>query len=194
MPGPRRMTPPGMVAAMVDPLTTRRLVHRALFLAIAAVILFLRLLPLSPGTGGLPGPDIFLALTLAWVLRRPDYVPAALIVAVILLEDLMFMRPPGLWSLMVLLGTEFLRRREQALRDLPFMLEWLVIGGVLAAMFLGNRAVLALVMVPQPGLGQDLLRLLATLAAYPVVVAASRLAFGLRRAAPGEVDALGHRL
>lgn len=179
---------------MVDPLTTRRLVHRALFLAIAAVILFLRLLPLSPGTGGLPGPDIFLALTLAWVLRRPDYVPAALIVAVILLEDLMFMRPPGLWPLMVLLGTEFLRRREQALRDLPFMLEWLVIGGVLAAMFLGNRAVLALVMVPQPGLGQDLLRLLATLAAYPVVVAASRLAFGLRRAAPGEVDALGHRL
>jgi rod shape-determining protein MreD len=40
----------------------------------------------------------------------------------------------------------------------------------------------------------ELLRLLVTLAAYPLVVVASRLALGLRRAAPGEVDALGHRL
>ncbi|NCU20454.1 rod shape-determining protein MreD, partial [Candidatus Falkowbacteria bacterium] len=59
---------------MIDPITRQQLWHIALYLAIAAVLLFLRLLPISPGTGGLPGPDLMLALTLAWVLRRPDYV------------------------------------------------------------------------------------------------------------------------
>ncbi|MEZ5882984.1 MAG: rod shape-determining protein MreD [Paracoccaceae bacterium] len=179
---------------MVDPLTTRRILHRALFAGIAAVILFLHLLPLSSGAGGIPGPDLMLALTLAWVLRRPDYVPALLIVAVFLLEDLMYMRPPGLWPLIVLLGTELLRAREQGLRDLPHVLELAVVGGLMVAMLIARRLVLALVMIEQPPLGMELLRLLVTLAAYPLVVVASRLALGLRRAAPGEVDALGHRL
>lgn len=173
---------------MVDPLTTRRALHRALFLAIVAVTLFLRLLPLSPGHGGFPGPDLVLALTLAWLMRRPDFVPALLIAAVVLLEDLMFLRPPGLWPLIVLLGTESLRARQDSLRTLPFAVEWLVVAAVVAGMVLANRAVLALVLVPQPALGQDLLRMVATLAVYPAVVLASRLALDLRHAPPGEVD------
>lgn len=179
---------------MVDPLTTRRFVHRAIFAAIAAVILFLRLLPLSSGAGGIPGPDLMLALTLAWVLRRPDYVPALLIAAVFLLEDLMYMRPPGLWPLLVVLGTEILRAREEGLRNLPHVLELVVVGGLMAAMLIAKRLVLALVMIDQPPLGMELLQLLVTLAVYPLVVVASRIALGLRRPAPGEVDALGHRL
>ena len=71
---------------MVDPLTTRRLAHRALYVALAAVILFLRLLPVNPMAHGIPGPDLMLAFTLAWVLRRPDFVPALLIVAVVQLK------------------------------------------------------------------------------------------------------------
>ncbi len=179
---------------MIDPITRQRLWHIALYLAIAAVLLFLRLLPISPGTGGLPGPDLMLALTLAWVLRRPDYVPALMIAAVFVLEDLMYQRPPGLWALAVLLGTEFLRAREPGLRDLTFLLEWLVVGAVMAAMLLLTRTVLLVLMVPQPPLGLALLQYLATLVAYPVVVVASHLAFGLRRAAPGEVDAFGRKL
>ena len=42
-------------------------------------------------------------------------------------------------------------------------------------------------LAPLPPLGQDILRLIATLAAYPLVVVVLR-AFGLRRAAPGEMD------
>jgi rod shape-determining protein MreD len=77
---------------------------------------------------------------------------------------------------------------------MPFVLELALMGGLMVAMVLANRMVLALVMVDQPPLGLELLRLLMTLAAYPFVVALSKLAFGLRRAAPGEVDAFGHRL
>ena len=179
---------------MVDPLTRRRIAHRALYVGLVAAILFLRLLPVNPMATGIPGPDLTLALTLAWVLRRPDYVPALLIVAAFLLEDLMFWRPVGLWALIVLVGTEFLRAREGATRDLPFLLEMALVAGVMVAMLLLNRMILGLAMVDQPALGLELLRLVMTLIAYPFVVALSRLAFGLRRAAPGEIDPLGHRL
>ncbi|WP_372839577.1 rod shape-determining protein MreD [Phaeovulum sp.] len=179
---------------MVDPISRQLWLHRALYLAIAMVVLFLRLLPLSSGASGWPGPDITLALTLAWLLRRPEFVPAVLVVAVMLIEDLMFQRPPGLWALIVLGGTEFLRAREVSLRDLSFMLEWITVGVLLLVMVLADRLVLSLLMVPQPPLGLTLLYYLATLAAYPLVVIASYAAFGLRRAAPGEVDAFGRRL
>ncbi len=179
---------------MVDPLTTRRWAHRALFLALAAVIVFLRLLPINATSHGIPGPDLMIAFTLAWVLRRPDYVPALLIVMIFLIEDLIYWRPVGLWALIVLAGTEVLRAREEASRDMPFALEMALVGGLLAAMVLLNRLVLGLAMVGQPPLGLELLRLVMTLLAYPFVVALSMLGFGLRRAAPGEVDAWGHRL
>ncbi|MDP1668646.1 rod shape-determining protein MreD [Phaeovulum sp.] len=179
---------------MVDPISRQLLFHRTLFLGLALGVLFLRLLPLSSGTSGWPGPDITLAITLAWLLRRPEYVPAMLIVAVMLIEDLMFQRPPGLWALIVLGGTEFLRAREASLRDLSFLLEWLTVGVLLLAMVLANRMVLAVLMVPQPALGLSLLHFLATIAVYPLVVIASYIAVGLRRAAPGEVDAFGRRL
>jgi len=42
-----------------------------------------RILPLSTEPGSVPGPDVVLCLTFAWVLRRPEYVPALLIAAVL---------------------------------------------------------------------------------------------------------------
>lgn len=179
---------------MIDPLTRRRLSHRALFAAIGIVLIFIRLMPVNHTPGGLPGPDLTLALTLAWLLRRPEYVPAALIVLVFLLEDVMFWRPIGLWTLIVLGATEFLRTREQSLRDLPFALEWALVTGLLIAMVTLKRMILLMTMVEQPALGLELFQMLMTLVAYPIVVVVSRVAFGLRRAAPGEVDAFGHRM
>lgn len=179
---------------MVDPIRRARFLHAALFVALAATVLFVRMLPLSAMPARWPGPDLILCLTLVWVLRRPDYVPALMIALVFLVEDLLTMRPPGLWPLIVLGATEFLRSREAVLRDLPFGLEWLLTGALIVAMVLVNHAVLALFVVPQGGAGPALVRALATMAAYPVVVFASLQAFGLRKAAPGEVDALGHRL
>lgn len=179
---------------MVDPIRRARLVHGALFVALAAMVLFLRMLPLTAVPARWPGPDLILCLALVWVLRRPDYVPALLIALVLLVEDLLTMRPPGLWPLIVLGATEFLRSREAVLRDLPFLLEWLMAGALILAMMLVNHAVLALFVVPQGGVGPEMIRALVTMTAYPLVVLASLRGFGLRKVAPGEVDALGHRL
>ncbi|MFY0635138.1 MAG: rod shape-determining protein MreD [Vannielia sp.] len=179
---------------MVDPITTRIWTYRAAFLGLCTLFAFFRLLPLDTTAGGLPGPDLMLALTFAWVLRRPSYVPPALMVFVFLMADLIFQRPPGLWALLVLLGCEFLRARQGLSRELPFPLEWAMAGIVMLALMVANMALLALFMVPRPPIGVAVLQIGMTILTYPIVVAASHMLFGLRKAAPGEVDALGHRL
>lgn len=178
---------------MAEAVRSRRAFYVSLYLGLGAAVLFLRLLPLGPGTG-LPGPDLFLALTCAWVLRRPDYVPVLAIAAAFLVEDLLLGRPPGLWALVVVLGTEFLRARRTVMRDVGFLLEWALVTGVLVAMLLAGRLLTAILMVPQPSLGLSLVQLLATILTFPVVVALSHWAFGVRKPATGEVDMMGRPL
>ncbi len=179
---------------MVDPLTRARMMHRALFAAIALLTLFIRLLPLSPGTSGYIGPDLVLAMSLAWLLRRPDFLPAWLIVLVTVVEDLFFLRPLGLWPLIVLLTTEFLRKRESEMRGLPFYVEMLIVGGVLLGMVAVKHFLLFLTVTPQPPFGRELVHALATWAVYPLVVGVSAVLLGLNRPAPGQFDKFGQRL
>lgn len=198
---------------MVDPRTATRIGYRTLYVGLVALVLFYRLLPLSalPAPWPLPefilvkmpqwmmpdqwpGADMLLCLTVVWVLRRPDFIPAFILVPIFLMDDLLSMRPPGLWAAIVLMGTEFLRARETATRDLPFLGEWMMAGVVIAAMTLTYRFVHAVFMIPQVSLGATLLCMVATIAAYPFLAYAMQLVFGLRRAATGEVDAFGHRL
>lgn len=179
---------------MGDAIRTRRLAWRLIFVAIVTALAFLQLLPLRLGSGGLPGPDLFVLLCFVWVLRRPDYVPVWLVAGVMLLADFLFMRPPGLWAAATVLGVEFLRVREASYRDLPFAAEWTIVGVVLSLMTLGAALTLAIFVVPQPPLGLTLIQLILTIAAYPLVVLVSAFGLGLRRPAPGEVDELGHRL
>jgi rod shape-determining protein MreD len=179
---------------MAEVVVTRALRFRCLFAALAFLIVFVRLLPLGPGSGGLPGPDLLVGLAFAWVLRRPDYVPVLLVAAAVLTTDVFFLRPLGLWTACVILGLEFLRAREPLSRDLPFLFEWGMVASTILAMTLGYVLVLALFAVEQPALGLTLLQMLATILAYPLIVLFSARAIGLKKIPPGGVDQLGHRL
>ena len=178
---------------MADALPSGRWRYRLLFLGIAGVLFFVQLLPLDLEPGRLPGPDVLLLLAFAWVLRRPDFVPVTLIAAVFLLADILFMRPLGLWTALVVLGVEFLRARSYAVRDWSFVVEWLMVSAVITAVFVLNSLILAIFVAGDAPLGLVLLRLIVTIAAYPIVVALGARAMGLRKIAPGEVDILGHR-
>jgi len=179
---------------MADPVARHRWSFQVLFAALALGVIFFQVLPFRIGTPRWPGPDILTLLAFAWVLRRPDYVPVVLVVGVTLFTDILFMRPLGLWSALVLLGFEFLRRRQPFSRDLPFLVEWVMVAGVLLAMTVTNALVLAIFLVQQPVLTLTFLQLITSILSYPVVVAISRFALGVRKIAPGEVDALGHRI
>ncbi|MFN3955776.1 MAG: rod shape-determining protein MreD [Pararhodobacter sp.] len=183
-----------MAPPMNEGLRFDTLAFLGLYLLIAALAMLLRLLPLDLTGGGLPGPDLLLCLTMGWLLRRPAHLPAPVIGLVFLVEDLFTLRPPGLWALSVLLGTEFLRRREAVVREINLALEWAMVAVVMVAMTLAYRLVLAIVMVPQQPLDLSLIKLAFTVAAYPLVVVVLHFVLRVRKPATGEVDELGRRL
>ena len=179
---------------MVDLLHSTIWRHRAIFVAVALALFFLRLLPLGAEPGRWPGPDLLLCLMLAWVQRRPDYLPILLIALVVLTEDFLMLRPPGLWTAIVVLASEFLRGRAALTRELGFAMEWLLIAVLMTAMLLAYRLVFAIAFLPQPGFGFAMVQVLGSILSYPVVVALSRIVLGVHKPAMGEVDARGRRL
>lgn len=163
---------------------------RSVYVGLCVAVIFLRLLPLDTLPKGWAGPDLILALTLAWGLRRPEFVPPLLVAAVFLLCDLLFHRPPGLWAALVLIGSQTLRARAPDLRDLTFPVEWASVATTLVAMTLGYRIILGLLMVDQAPLGLSLMEMVMTLVAYPLVVLLSQSLLGVRKVAPGELNAM----
>lgn len=170
------------------------LAYRLLFVGLAVCLLFLRLLPVDSGTEGWPGPDLLLCLICAWTMRRPDFLPVGLVAAVVVMEDLILMRPPGLWAALVVMAAEFIRSRVALTRELTFAVEWLLVAGIMVSLFLSYRVIFALAFVPQAGFGYAMVQVIWSILCYPLVVVVSRLALDLRKPAMGEVDAYGRRL
>lgn len=167
---------------------------RGLFFGLGLLVIFFHLLPLETTPRGWAGPDLMLAMTFAWVVRRPEYVPAALIALLFLVEDLLFHRPPGLWPAIVVLMAESLRRREAGFRTMPFPVEWATVAGTLIASALAYHIALSVFLVDRPALGLSLFQTAMTVVFYPAVVLISHLGLAVRKTVPGEVDTLGTRL
>ncbi len=164
--------------------------YRALFLALCGVVIMAKLLPLGLNDAGLPGPDLLLALTFAWLLRQPALVPVGAILVVFLMADFLFQRPPGLWTLLVIVTSESLRRRRLTMTEFPFLVEWSAFAGAVFTMIILNRLVLWVLMVDLPSLGLSLVHGIVTIAIYPLVVLISKYLFGLRKIGPAEAEAL----
>lgn len=168
---------------MIDPQTSHRWMLRLLFLALALFILFLRLLPLQTTPSGWAGPDYLFCLTAAWILRRPDHIPALSVVAAFLFADVYYQYPPGLMTAFALVASEFFRSRSPFIREYPFALEWLVFAVVTLFLFVAYRFALVTFALPVPHLWLDFTRILSTIAAYPLVVALLYWAIGIGRSA-----------
>lgn len=185
--------------------------HRVLFVVLALVFLFLRLLPLGLNNlsecaeGGawcrftlwvqdMPGPDLVLCIIFAWTMRRPEYLPTLLIAVVVLTEDLVLLRPPGLWTALVIIASEFVRSRVALTRELSFGVEWLLVSAMMVGMLLAYRMAFGLVLLPQPPFGFALMQVIWSILCYPVVVFLSRVALDLYKPAMGEIDAYGRRM
>lgn len=179
---------------MNDLSLTRLWLMRAAFLLIALVILFFHLLPLDTTPRRWAGPDVLLCFALAWSMRRPDYVPAVVLALAFLMADLLLQRPPGLWAMLALIGCENLKSRSRSLRDANFAAEWITVGLIIVAITLGYRVVLAVVLVDLPSLRLSLSELAFTVLIYPLIALITHFVMGVRKAAPGDLDALGQRV
>jgi rod shape-determining protein MreD len=167
---------------------------RAVYLLIGFVIIFCHLLPLNLTPKSWAGPDLLLAVTFAWALRRPDYVPALAIAGLFLLADLLFQRPPGLLAALALLATEWLKSRERRHRSLTFAVEWSTVALFTVLVAIGYRLLMAIVILEPGPLFMAAMQTVMTILIYPLVVVVSRLVFRVRRPGLGEMDAAGQRL
>ncbi|MQY43755.1 rod shape-determining protein MreD [Epibacterium sp. SM1969] len=168
-------------------------IMRAAFAAIALIVLFFQLLPLETTTRKWAPPDVIMVLAVVWSLRRPDYVPAPLLAAVLLLSDLLLQRPPGLQALLVIIACEFLKARVASHRDMAFAAEWLEAALIFAATTALYRSILSMTGVAQPSLTLSLIQMVMNIIAYPLLVGLSQSVLGVRKLTPVEADALGAR-
>jgi len=153
--------------------------YRGMYLGLGLGVIFFRILPLETGTPGLPGPDIILAVTLAWTLRQPAAVPIAAILFLFLLGDFLLQRPVGLWTLLALMAVVALQNRRATLTEAPFLVEMATIAGIILAMILAQRLILWVLLTDQPSLGLILMEGLATIVIYPIVVFVSKFLLGM---------------
>ncbi len=163
----------------------------AAYFGLMTGLILMRVSPIEIWPARLPGPELMACVTFAWVLRRPQYVPVLLVAAAFLLADMLFYRPPGLWTALMVLGVEFLRAREHGQREQPFPVEWALVAGTLLAMVVADRLVQLVFLVEPPALGLVLLQYLVTVMSYPLVVMVVRSGFGVAKMTPGETDAKG---
>ena len=179
---------------MIDPDRASLWLHRAGVVLVAFVLIFFKLLPIGPTAGDWPGPDLMLCLIFALAVRRPDYLPIWLVLLVLLLEDLLLLRPPGLWAALVVLASEFVRSRGALTRELSFWVEWMLVAGVMVGLLVAYRVAFAITFLPQAGFGFAMMQVLWSILCYPLVVGLLRLSLDLRKPATGEVDSYGRRL
>ena len=178
----------------MDKMSTSHLwVMRAAFVGLAFLIMFFHLLPLSTLPSRWAPPDLLVAFSFAWVLRRPSFVPVMLLAGVMLMADFMFSRPPGLMAMLVVLGAEYLKTRAAGMSEASFAGEWAAVALALVGIAVLNRVVLGVLGVDQARVLLTLSELLLTIAIYPLVALITHFVMGVRKLAPSDADALGVR-
>ena len=170
------------------------LFRRAVYLSIGILLTTLALVPLNLTAGRLPGPDVMYCLTMVYVIRRPEFVPIWSICLVFFLRDILSQAPLGLFTVLVLLGTELVRNNVQAFREYFFPLEWLWVASIFVSILLSQHFLLSLVLSETPKFLDQFYLFVFTSVAYPATVAAMRYGFGIHRPATGTVDERGHRI
>ena len=179
---------------MADTPTSELWSMRAAYIGLAILIVFVQLIPLQTTPRDWAPPDLIVAMTFAWALRRPEYVPSLAIAGVMLFADLMLHRPPGLMAALVLIAASSLKRQAMQVRDEGVMSEALLIVIAVVGTALLHRTILAILLVPNAPLGLTMVQVGMTILAYPFVVLISQLFFGVRARAPGDQATGGARL
>lgn len=176
---------------MARGVATERWLFGLAYAGLLACLILVNLMPLKIVPGRLPGPDLMVCLTLAWVLRRPQFVPLPVVAGLFLLADMFFMRPLGLWAAIVVVAVETLRVREPAIRDQTFPVEWGLVAGMVLAMTAANRLVQTVFLVDQVSLALEFSQAIVTILAYPLVVLVTRFVFGITKMRPDDTEAQG---
>jgi len=172
---------------------TRLFTMYLIYLGITFLILFFQLIPLNLFPEAWVGPDILLGVTHAWVTRQPDFVPILLVTVSFLLADFLLQRPPGLFALLVVIGTEYIKSHVNGLRYASFIEEWITAGFAITFIIVAFWCVQAVVGIGQAPFTMSLLHIVATIITYPAILLGSHIFFGIRKSPSHSDDSMGRR-
>ncbi|WP_112323928.1 rod shape-determining protein MreD [Oceanibium sediminis] len=162
------------------------LLQTALLALLGLLSIYFHLAPLQLSAGAAVLPDLLLIIVVLWTVRAPQNAPLLLIALLFLLGDLMLQRPVGLWALISLLIVEVIGDRRTALRNRPFVAEWLTFSLALAIGLMLHALLLKLALVQRPEGLLALRYFIVTVAAYPVMAALLHYVFRVRSPKPVE--------
>lgn len=178
---------------MIELSVSRRWLMGGAFALLSLFILFIHLLPLDTLPARWVMPDLLMGFAFAWAVRRPEYVPVLLLAVIFLLADLLLQRPPGLWAFLMLMACESLKAQTGSLRVTGFPVEWLTVAGMILAVTLAYRVILAVFVIEMPGFGLALMQMGFTIVVYPLIAGVTHAFMGVRKSTPGDLDTLGDR-
>jgi rod shape-determining protein MreD len=154
---------------MEDP-PLRILRLRLTYLLIVMLEVLFQTLPIHSSPYQFATPDIPLVITLVWVMRRPDVMDPILITIAFLFADMILQRPPGLWALVALCATMFLRVRALYFKEIIFFYEWLMIAIIIIISFTVHHFLLILTFLPIQNLELLAMRAFITIVLYPIFI------------------------
>ena len=140
---------------------------RLTYLLIVMLVVLFQTLPTQTSQYPLAVPDFPLIITVAWIMRRPDVMSPIIITLAFLFADMILQRPPGLWTLIVLCASIFLRMRARGFQEVIFFYEWLMVAIVISVTFTLHHFALLLTFLP----AQDSkLSAILTILIYPIFI------------------------
>lgn len=154
---------------MEDP-PLRILRLRLTYLLIMMLVVLFQTLPVQASPYRFSTPDIPLVITFAWIMRRPDVMDPIIITIAFLFADIILQRPPGLWALIALCASMFLRLRALYFKEIIFFYEWLIIAIVVIFSFTAYHLILIFTFLPTHNLKLFAMQAFLTLMVYPIFI------------------------
>ena len=179
---------------MNDLLVLRGILFRLLYLLGGVTFIVITLIPFDLTAGRAAGPDILFALAFLLVIRRPEYLPMISVLFVFFLQEVAASAPLGIWTLLVLLATEWVRYNLQAFREYNFIYEWLWFCAIYLTMMLLRHLALVVTVSHRPDLLDLTLVYLFTILLYPPLTGVAHYVFGVHSPPAGETDAWGRAI
>lgn len=155
---------------MIEDQPLRILRLRLTYLLIIILVVLFQTLPIQTSPYQFATPDLPLAITFAWIMRRPTIMSPILITIAFLFADAILQRPPGLWTLVVLCASMFLRMRALGFREVVFFYEWALVTIVVCCAFIVHHFALMFTFLPTHDLTLYTLQAVFTFMIYPLFI------------------------
>ena len=156
-------------------------IQRSTYLIFSFFLVVWLIVPQNPFKQTIPTPDFLFCLTLAIIFRRPNLLPIAFIGLVFLSTDILFNRPIGLWTAIVLITTEFARTQFWRYKGVNFITTWLFVSFLILLATFFYMMILKIVVISQTDFWHYLIWALLTILIYPIMFCLSFLIVGFDR-------------